>query len=158
MRWRRSATDAEAAFPRADAPEYATVSLRLGLHAEIHEGLRGELARNVVVLMPPPETDPEIEPRWRAVTLVNPERNDFLTGYLFAGVDEVGGLVLPADENALAIDGLRLESQVPSVAFRQEFRQLLLAVVLLFFAGMTFGRRALASAAGNATADAPRAA
>ena len=152
VRWRRSATDAEAMFPRDDAPAYATVSLRLGLHAEIHEGLRVELARNVVVLMPPPEAIPEIEPRWRAVTLVNPERNDFLTGFLFAGVNEVGGLVLPADENALAIDGLRLESQIPGIAFRQEFRQLLLyllvvlAVVLLFFAGMPLGKRALAGA------------
>ena len=142
VRWRRSAADAAAAFPRDDAPAYATVSLRLGLHAEIHEGLRVELARNVVVLMPPPEIVPEPEPRWRVVTLVNPERNDFLTGFLFAGVDEVGGLVLPADENALAIDGLRLESQVPSVAFRQEFQQLLfytaaiLGVVLLFFVGI----------------------
>ena len=163
VRWRRSATDAEAAFPRADAPAYANVSLRLGLHAEIHEGLRVELARNVVVLMPPPEIVPEPEPRWRVVTLVNPERNDFLTGFLFAGVNEVGGLVLPADENALAIDGLRMESQIPSVAFRQESRQLLLhllvvlAVVLLFFAGKPFGKRAVA-AASNATADAPRAA
>ena len=163
VRWRRSATDAAAAFPRDDAPAYATVSLRLGLHAEIHEGLRVELARNVVVLMPPPETVPEIEPRWRIVTLVNPERNDFLTGFLFAGLDEVGGLVLPADENALAIDGLRMESQIPGVAFRQESRQLLiyllvvLAVVLLFFAGVPLGKRALAGAARNAIVDAPRA-
>ena len=142
VRWRRGRADAEAAFPRDDAPAYATVSLRLGLHAEIHEGLRVELARNVVVLMPPLEIVPEPEPRWRVVTLVNPERNDFLTGFLFAAVDEVGGLVLPADENALAIDGLRLESQIPSVAFRQEFQQLLLytvailGVVLLFFVGI----------------------
>ncbi|MXY52710.1 MAG: hypothetical protein F4Y86_09325 [Gammaproteobacteria bacterium] len=120
-----------------------------------------ELARNVVVLMPPPEVVPEPEPRWRVVTLVNPERNDFLTGFLFAGVNEVGGLVLPAGENALAIDGLRMESQIPSVAFRQEFRQLLLyllvvlAVVLLFFAGIPLGKRALAGAASNATAEAP---
>ena len=164
VRWRRNATDAEAAFPRDDAPAYASVSLRLGLHAEIHEGLRVDLARNVVVLMPPPQVVPEPEPRWRVVTLINPQRNDFLTGFLFAGVDEVGGLVLPADENALAIDGLRMESQIPSVAFRQESRQLLvyllvvLAVVVLFFTGITFGRRALASGAGNAMADAQRAA
>ena len=164
VRWRRSANDAVAAFPRDNAPEYATVSLRLGLHAEIHEGLRVQLARNAVVLMPPPATVPEPEPRWRVVTLVNPERNDFLTGFLFAGVDQVGGLVLPADENALAVDGLRLESHVQSVALRQEFQQLLLyvlvvlAVVLLFFAGIAFGRRALHGAGGDTTADAQSAA
>lgn len=143
-RWRRNVTDAEAAFPRDDAPPYATISLRLGLHAEIHEGLRVELPRNAVVMMPPPDAVPEPKPRWRAVTLVNPERNDFLTGFLLAGVDEVGALVLPADENALAIDGLRLESQIPTVAFRQESRQLflylaiVLGVLLLFFAAIKF--------------------
>ena len=147
VRWRRSAADADAAFPRNDAPAYAAISLRLGLHAEIHEGLRVQLPRNAVVMMPPPEMVPDPEPRWRVATLVNPERNDFLTGFVLAAVDEVGGLVLPADENAIAIDGLRLESQIPGVAFRQEFRQLLLyltvvlAVLLLFFAAITTLRR-----------------
>ena len=142
VRWRRNMADAEAAFPRDDAPLYASVSLRLGLHAEIHEGLRVELPRNAVVVMPPPEPVPDPEPRWRVVTLVNPERNDFLTGFLFAAVDEVGALVLPADENALALNGLRLESQIPTVAFRQESRQLslyaaiVLVVLLLFFAAI----------------------
>ena len=163
VRWRRNTADAEAAFPRNDAPPYASVSLRLGLHAEIHEGLRVELSRNAVVMVPPPETVPDPEPRWRAVTLVNPERNDFLTGFLFAGVDEVGALVLPADENALAINGLRLESQLPTVAFRQESRQLILyvaivlAVLLLFFVAIRFrGHEPTAGTlAGRHSADAP---
>ena len=103
--------------------ERATVTMRLGTHAEIHEGLRVGLARDGIVLIP---TSAERDVRWRVVTLVNPERTDFVTGFVYAGFDNAGRLTLPVDQNAIDIGGLRIESRLPSVAFRSETRQVLL--------------------------------
>ena len=102
----------------------AAVTLRLGLHAAVHEGVRVALGRDSVLLTPYAEADPDPTPRWRVVTLVSAARDDFVTGFLYAAVDEDGRLVLPVDENAIAVGGLRLESHRPPVAFRGESRQL----------------------------------
>ena len=115
--------------------EQAGVTMRLGAHAEIHEGLRVALERDGIVLAPT-GTDPD--PRWRVVTLVNPERTDFVTGFVYAGFDDAGRLALPVDENAIDIGGLRVESRRPSVALRSESRQVLLfgLIAALFAVGM----------------------
>ena len=115
--------------------EQAGVTIRLGTHAEIHEGLRVALERDGIVLVP---TGTEPDTRWRVVTLVNPERTDFVTGFVVAGFDDAGRLTLPADENAIDIGGLRVESHRPSVAFRSESRQVLLfgLIAALFAVGM----------------------
>ena len=117
-------------------PETATTTLRLGLHAGVYEGLRMTLGRDSLVLMPAAEPDPH--PRWRVVTLVNAPRNDFVTGFLYAALDDAGRLILPVDENAVEMDGLRIESFFPGVAYRGEFRQLLFYVLIavLFAAGI----------------------
>ncbi len=119
-----------------DMPEIATVTLQLGAHAEVHEGLRMPLARDALVLMP--KTAPEPQPRWRVVTLVNAQRNDFVTGFLYAAVDDAGRLLLPVDENAVTVGGLRIESHFPALAFRGETRQLLFygLIAALFAVGI----------------------
>lgn len=115
--------------------ERATVTMRLGTHAEIHEGLRVGLARDGIVLIP---TSAERDVRWRVVTLVNPERTDFVTGFVYAGFDNAGRLTLPVDQNAIDIGGLRIESRLPSVALRSETRQVLLygLIAALFAVGI----------------------
>ena len=115
--------------------ERAAVTMRLGTHAEIHEGLRVGLARDGIVLIP---ITGDRDVRWRVVTLVNPERTDFVTGFVYAGFDNAGRLTLPVDQNAIDIGGLRIESRLPSVALRSESRQVLLygLIAVLFAVGI----------------------
>lgn len=131
--WLRDANQPEQA-----SPVEAEVTLRLGLHAEVHEGVRVPLGRGSLVLTPYGEAEPAPDPRWRIVTLVNAGRDDFVTGFLYAAVDEGGRLVLPVDENAVEIAGLRVESRFPPVALRGETRRLWLygLIALVFVAGL----------------------
>lgn len=121
----------------------ATVTLQFGSHAAIHEGRRLGLSRDALLLVPPSPTSSDPRPRWRVVTLVNPARNDFVTGFVFATEDANGRLALAVDENAIEVGGLRVESRFPAEAWRDEFRQLLFygALALLLAAGIVFGWR-----------------
>ena len=131
--WLRDANQPERA-----SPVEAAVTLRLGLHAEVHEGVRVPLGRGSLVLTPYGEAEQASDPRWRIVTLVNAGRDDFVTGFLYAAVDEGGRLVLPVDENAVEIGGLRVESRFPAVALRGETRRLWLygLIALVFATGL----------------------
>lgn len=124
--------------PAQASPLDATVSLRLGLHAEVHQGVRVALGRDSLLLTPYAEAEPDPAPRWRVVTLANAQRNDFVTGFVYAAVDDAGRLLLPVDENAVEIGGLRAESRFPEVAWRGETRRLWLygLVALVFAAGL----------------------
>ena len=132
--WRRDADQPALPF----AHDRAAVAMRLGTHAEIHEGLRVALPRDGIVLVPGSEPGAPREIKWRVVTLVNPERTDFVTGFVYAGFDAAGRMVLPVDENAVDIGGVRVESMLPSIAFRAETRQVLLygLIALVFALGM----------------------
>ena len=127
---RRDADQPALAWPR----QRTSVTMRLGTHAEIHEGLRVALPRDGLVLAP--RTDEGA--RWRVVTLVNPERTDFVTGFAYAGFDAAGRLLLPVDHNAVEIGGLRIESVRPGFAFRSETWQVLLygLIAVLFAVGL----------------------
>ena len=111
--------------------ETGEVTLQLGAHAAIHEGLRVSLGRDGVVLMPSAPANET--PHWRIVTLVSAARDDFVTGFLFAATDESGRLILPTEENAVDVDGLRAAAHFPAIAFRDEFRQLLFYGLLAGF-------------------------
>ena len=128
--------------PRAGEEE-TTVTVRLGLHPAIFEGLRIPFGQDGVVLMPMPETVPDPVPRWRVVTVVNARVDDFVTGFVYAGVDNAGRLLLPVDENAVEINGLSVESRYPVVKFRGEFLSTLLygIVAALFAVGIVVGTR-----------------
>lgn len=128
-----------AAESTSNALPTARVTLHLGLHAAIHEGLRLPLQRHSLLLLPE-SGDSRQEPRWRIVTLVNAERDDFVLGFVYAGLDAGGRLLLPVDENAVEIGGVRVESQFANVRLRDDFRQLLLfgALTALFAGGVVF--------------------
>ena len=137
----------------------ATVTLQLGSHAAIHQGRRLPFSRDAIVLVPPAPPGADQGPRWRVVTLVNPARNDFVTGFVFAAEDANGRLALAVDENAIEVGGLRVESRFPAEAWRDEFRQLLFygALALLLAAGIVFGWRQMrpAGPGGSPTAAQP---
>ena len=121
--------------PARDGEVRTSLTLRLGLHPAIYEGVRVSLGQDGMILMPPPEADPDHRPRWRVVTLVNARIDDFVTGFVYAGLDDSGRLLLPVDENAIEVGGMGAESQYPVVKFRGEFLQTLFyAVVAALFA------------------------
>ena len=124
--------------PGRSGEEETTVTMRLGLHPAIYEGLRVPLGQDGVILMPLPEGGADPDPRWRVVTLVNARVDDFVTGFVYAGLDATGRLRLPVDENAVEIGGLSVESRFPIVKFRGEFLQMLLygLIAALFAAGI----------------------
>ena len=124
--------------PGRSGEEETTVTMRLGLHPAIYEGLRVPLGQDGVILMPLPEGGADPDPRWRVVTLVNARVDDFVTGFVYAGLDAAGRLRLPVDENAVEIGGLSVESRFPIVKFRGEFLQMLLygLIAALFGAGI----------------------
>ena len=121
--------------PPRTGEEQTSVTVQLGLHPAIYEGLRVPLGQDGVILMPMPEVVPDPEPRWRVVTVVNARIDDFVTGFVYAGVDDSGRLLLPVDENAVEIGGVSAESRYPVVQFRGELLQTLFyGVVAALFA------------------------
>ena len=139
--WLRDGDQPAPRLPAAesDAAPTAQVTLQLGLHAAIHEGLRLPLQRHSLLLLPELD-DSSPAPRWRIVTMVNAERSDFVLGFVYAGLDAQGRLLLPVDENAIEVDGVRLESHFANVTLRDDFRQLLLfgALAAVFAGGVVF--------------------
>ena len=124
--------------PARTGEEQTSVTVQLGLHPAIYEGLRVPLGQDGVILMPMPATVPDPEPRWRVVTVVNARVDDFVTGFVYAGLDDSGRLLLPVDENAVEIGGVGAESRYPVVRFRGEFLQTLFygVVAALFAVGI----------------------
>ena len=124
--------------PPRTGEEQTSVTLRLGLHPAVFEGLRVPVGQDGVILMPLLESVSDPRPRWRVVTLVNARIDDFVTGFVYAGLDDSGRLVLPVDENAVEIGGVSAESRYPVVRFRGEFLQTLFygVVAVLFAVGI----------------------
>ncbi|MCY3841532.1 MAG: hypothetical protein OXH09_23300, partial [Gammaproteobacteria bacterium] len=121
--------------PPRTGEEQTSVTVRIGLHPAIYEGLRVPLGQDGVILMPIPDAVPDREARWRVVTVVNARIDDFVTGFVYAGLDDSGRLVLPVDENAVEIGAVSAESRYPVVKFRGEFLQTLFyGVVAALFA------------------------
>ena len=124
--------------PPRTGEEQTSLTLQLGLHPAIYQGLRVPLGQDGVILMPIPDTLPDPVPRWRVVTAVNARIDDFVTGFVYAGLDDSGRLLLPVDENAVEIGGVSAESRYPVVRFRGEFLQTLFygLVAALFAVGI----------------------
>lgn len=124
--------------PARSGEEETSVTVRLGLHPAIFEGLRVPVGQDGVILMPTPGAVPDPSPRWRVVTLVSARIDDFVTGFVYAGLDDLGRLTLPVDENAVEIGGIGIESRYPVVRLRGEFLHTLLygLVAALFAVGL----------------------
>jgi len=129
--------------PLAPLPESITMSLQLGLHAEIYQGLHVSLARGTLLMTPLTDTLADPGFKWRVVTLVNPAATEFVTGFVYAALDADSHFLLPVEENAITIDGLRVTPHYPVVSHRRELWQLLFysLLVILLVTGMLTYRR-----------------
>ncbi len=128
--------------PELDSlPEPLDVSLHLNLHAEIYKGLRIQLEKGSIMMMP--TAAPDAQPRWRVLTMISPQLDDFVTGFVYAAVDDQGRLLLPADVNAVEIGGLRVEPHFPSIPHRGKIWSLLFygLLTILIIVGVFHRRR-----------------
>lgn len=115
-------------------PTFMSVGLEINMHPVVHQRIRVEAAQDAIIMMPPPATTPDESYRWRVVTMVSPEINDFVIGFIYGAINDDGSLILPVDENGVDIKGLRVTSQFKKTAFLGESRQLLFyGLITLFF-------------------------
>lgn len=120
-----------------DVPKFMTLGMELNVYPEIYQKIRVPMDQDSIIMMPPPQTVPDAVKRWRIVTVVSPEVNDFITGFVYAGIDEQGRLRLPVDDNAVDIRGVRITSHFEKAKFLGESWQVLFysLLILLFILG-----------------------
>ena len=109
-------------------PEYPEIAAHLGLYPSIFRGVRVPVNESSIVLMPPAQDDPG-QFRWRVVTVVNSERNDFVTAFVYSTLGADGKLLIAVEENAVSLAGYRLTTKRPTVPYRDQ-RWLLLLYAL----------------------------
>ena len=96
---------------RAGAPELpdsARVVLDINAYPGIWKGLSIAIEPDSVLLMP---SAPPAPPGWRAVAYVAPTLDDFIVGFVFAGVDRQGRLWIGAEDNRVRLDGRPLTTE-----------------------------------------------
>lgn len=115
--------------------EYVSISMRIGVHPEIYQGIRVDISQDSILMMPVPEAVPDPDYRWRVITAISPEIDDFVTGFVYAAINQEGQLLLPVDNNAIDMNGLRLTSHVQKTAFLGELWQIFFySMIAVFFA------------------------
>ena len=96
---------------RAGAPELpdsARVVLDINAYPGIWKGLSIAIEPDSVLLMP---VAPPAPPGWRAVAYVASTLDDFIVGFVFAGVDRQGRLWIGAEDNRVRLDGRPLTTE-----------------------------------------------
>ncbi len=124
-------------------PAPTAVKLALARYPGIVEGQISQVGRESFIIMPTLQQEGY---RWRAVTMVSAQFDDFLFGLLYSNVvDTARGslqLLIPADENQVHISGYPLHSEFPSIENRVGNRlfswHIAVAVVLLFGIAVRF--------------------
>ena len=108
--------------PRPDGEPASLLSdrvratLALNAYPGIWKGLEIRVEPYSVLLMPPEAHQPE-RTRWRAVAYVTPRLDDFIVGFVFAGMDDEGRLRIQADANRVRLDGRPLFTEYRESAF-----------------------------------------
>ena len=96
--------------------DHGRVHLALNAYPGIWKGLEIELEPYSVVLMPPEAREPE-RMRWRAAAYITPRLDDFIVGFVFAGMDADGSLRIQADANRARLDGRPLFTEYRESTF-----------------------------------------
>ena len=97
-------------------PDVGRAAFDLNAYPDVWRGLHVALEPDSVLLMPPAPASPE-PPRWRAAAYVAPTLDDFIVGFVFAGVDAQGKLHVQADANRVRLDGRALFTEQPGAWF-----------------------------------------
>ena len=91
-----------------ELPDSARVVLDINAYSGIWKGLSIAVEPDSVLLMP---SAPPAPPGWRAVAYVAPTLDDFIVGFVFAGVDRQGRLWIGAEDNRVRLDGRPLTTE-----------------------------------------------
>ena len=91
-----------------ELPDSARVVLDINAYPGIWKGLSIAIEPDSVLLMP---SAPPAPPGWRAVAYVAPTLDDFIVGFVFAGVDLQGRLWIGAEDNRVRLDGRPLTTE-----------------------------------------------
>ena len=97
-------------------PPRGRAALALNAYPGIWQGLEIRVEPYSVVLMPPEVRRPE-RMRWRAVAYLTPRLDDFIVGFVFAGLDTDGRLRIQADANRVRLEGRPLFTEYRESAF-----------------------------------------
>lgn len=115
------------------------IEIDVNAYPAVWQGLRVDLERNSV-LMSPPSPGGAAGSGWRAVATITPEMDDFIVGFVHAGVSPDGWLLLNPDNNRVRLDRAPLITpyRAPLVGARgwltTLFAMLAAAALLLFLA------------------------
>ncbi len=100
-------------------PKEVALRIRVGLYPEIYSGLEISVKENALLLMPARQKNPS-ELRWRVITMVNPQKNDFITAFVYAAVAPDGRLLLASEENFIYSSKAELRTKYPTTVLRNE--------------------------------------
>ncbi len=100
-------------------PKEVGLRVRVGLYPEIYSGLELPIKENTLLLMPTQQKNPR-ELRWRVLTVVNPQRNDFVTAFVYAAIAPSGQLLLATEENFIYSSDAELATKYPISSLRNE--------------------------------------
>ena len=121
--------------PFPDLPADAVVRMHVGLYPAIYKGLKINLDKDSIILLPRKQADPD-QYQWRIATIVSPQRDDYLLAFVYAAINRNGSLRFAADQNNVTVDQTQVMTHYPSVPYRKEDEALLfygLAALLLLF-------------------------
>lgn len=106
--------------PVEGVPGRLPVSSRLSLYPAIYQGIRSPFRDNMMVLTPDFGPDAPRGFRWRVITTVSPKTDDFVVSFVYAALGDDGRLLIAADENAVELNEVAVETVYPTVPFRGE--------------------------------------
>ena len=119
--------------PLSDIAEEASVRMHVGLYPAVYKGLKIELTKESIILLPRKQADPDTY-QWRIATIVSPARDDYLLAFIYAAINRDGSLRLAVDPNNVSIGHTQVTTHYPSIPYRKENEALLfygLAALLL---------------------------
>ena len=121
--------------PFSDLPGDAVVRMHVGLYPAIYKGLKINLDKDSIILLPRKQADPD-QYQWRIATIVSPQRDDYLLAFVYAAINQNGSLRFAADQNSVSIAQTQVMTHYPSVPYRKENEALIFygfAALLLLF-------------------------
>ncbi len=122
-------------MPFPDLPGDAVVRMHVGLYPAIYKGLKINLDKDSIILLPRKQADPD-QYQWRIATIVSPQRDDYLLAFVYAAINRDGSLRFAADQNSVTVAQTQVMTHYPSVPYRKENEALLFygfAALLLLF-------------------------
>ena len=100
----------------AGIPSEGSPKLNINGYPGIWRGLQVTLYRGAVLMIVPGQTQTNIS-KWRAVTYVAPELDDFIVGFIYSSLDESGQLAVLGESNQVRVESVSLSQPLSPATF-----------------------------------------